>query len=283
MPVLFSIPNIFDFYKVNIKVIEILSDREYIVPGYHISDVHGSFPNAIWNGGVNIVDTVLYDNIHECVDIYNNHRVSCRMTFTNSLVEEKHLDERLCNIIMEAMSVTGINLVETIPGSPLSEYLEERYPNCRQVPKVVSVSNNLEIPSSMDNIAFYTTDVPFDYESIDKELRRYIEIPLNPYCPIDCDRRAECYLQRNIKQMTFARTIDVCKYQKNIDFVDCLSHSGFITKDMVTDLIRLGYSKFKIFPRTINNRYSLLESYIYYFVKPEYANYVRLKVLEEIK
>jgi collagenase-like PrtC family protease len=66
-----------------------------------------------------------------------------RFTFSNSLLEEKHIYDTYCNLIMEEAD-TGNN--EVIVNSPiLEQYLRENYPNYKYISSTTKCERNIDI------------------------------------------------------------------------------------------------------------------------------------------
>ena len=69
---------------------------------------------------------------------FNSRGIPLRFTFTNPLIEEKHLSDKVCNDILK-MADNGMN--EVIVMSPiLEQYIRENYPGykitsstCKQI------------------------------------------------------------------------------------------------------------------------------------------------------
>jgi hypothetical protein len=68
---------------------------------YEIGSVYGTFPGAIWNGGRAVFGVMSKKDIKLVLDNYNKLGIPVRFTWTNSLLEEKHLNDTYCNLIME--------------------------------------------------------------------------------------------------------------------------------------------------------------------------------------
>ena len=67
---------------------------------YKIGSVYGTFPGAIWNGGRAVFGLAQKKDIISTLNIYNSRNIPVRFTWTNSLLEEKHVYDTYCNLIM---------------------------------------------------------------------------------------------------------------------------------------------------------------------------------------
>ena len=150
-----------------------------------------------------------------------------------------------------------------------------------------------------------------DFEKLDKipqELRSRVEILINPYCTPHCKRRKQhyevlgesqrmCSKQSPLEQLGAIRTgrdplEELNKFNcpnTGYNFYQITHYSTFISNtDIYKRYLDMGFNNFKIEGRVISKP-NVIESYVYYLVKPEYRDRVRLEMLthrpqvEEIK
>ena len=67
---------------------------------YKVGSVYGTFPGAIWNGGRTVLGFCPKNEIERTIKMYGSVHVPMRFTWTNPLIEEKHLNDTFCNLIM---------------------------------------------------------------------------------------------------------------------------------------------------------------------------------------
>lgn len=96
-----------------------------------IAGIYGTFPRAIWNGGRTLsIDAPKYSEkkIKQQIEEINQRGLQCRMTFTNCLLKQEHLNDPYCNMILQLLNNDNNNAV--IINSPLlEEYIRKNYPN----------------------------------------------------------------------------------------------------------------------------------------------------------
>ena len=128
----FFLPDFCQRLNLNIYIIDLLKRHpEYFYDGIEIGAVYGAFPPAIWNGGRLNIGGALKRDIEETVSELNKRDIPIRYTYTNSLIEEKHLYDTYCNLTMEIAN-NGMN--EVIVNSPiLEDYLRNKYPNFKYI------------------------------------------------------------------------------------------------------------------------------------------------------
>ena len=91
--------------------------------GYKIGSVYGTIPGAIWNGGRAVFGISNKAEIERVIQTYNQYGIPARFTWSNSLLEEKHVYDTYCNLIMK-MGDNGLN--QAIVNRPvLEEYIRK--------------------------------------------------------------------------------------------------------------------------------------------------------------
>lgn len=94
--------------------------------GYRIGSVYGTFPGAIWNGGRVVMGSAGKRDIEATLRLYNSKGVPVRFTWTNSVLEEKHLQDTYCNLIMR-LADNGMNQV-LVNAQVLEDYIRREWP-----------------------------------------------------------------------------------------------------------------------------------------------------------
>ena len=97
------------FYQVLMNLMKDYPDK--FRDGYKIGSVYGTFPGAIWNGGRAVYGLAGKNEIEKTLKLYNDRKVPVRFTWTNCLLEEKHVYDTYCNLIMKMADIlTRLNL-----------------------------------------------------------------------------------------------------------------------------------------------------------------------------
>ena len=139
--VYWHLPGFCYFYKLNTTLIKLMKQYpEKFHEGYEIGSVYGTFPGAIWNGGRAVFGVMSKKDIKTVIDYYNSLGVPVRFTWTNSLLEEKHLNDTYCNLIME-LANNGKNQV-LVNRDVLSDYLRKTYHSVSENIKTTNESSN---------------------------------------------------------------------------------------------------------------------------------------------
>ena len=289
----FYIPSFYEFENLNINLINLMNEKpHYFYDNIEIGAVYGTYFGAIWNGG-RVVTGSLPQNQDEWLSVKNNmslyeeRNIPIRFTWTNCLLNKTHLNDKFCNLIMK---MADNNLNEVIVNSELLEnYIREKYPNYKVISSTTKCLTSLEaINNELDKNYFLTV---LDYrlnknEEILKQIENKdkIELLINAYCPGTCKRRSEHYKKMSeaqLKNEELSFEEFPCHILKD-NFFDCLKNEMTISvEELYNKYVQMGFSHFKIEGRT-NHLADVLESYLYYMVKPEYKDEVRLFLLKQI-
>ena len=284
----FYLPNFLREPQLNFYIIELWLDHpEYFNQGLEIGGLYDCAPGAIWNGGRLLSGWMPKPEIQEIIKGYNNLGVPVRFTFTNHLLEEKHLNDTYCNMLMDVAD-NGMN--EVIINSPLLEdYLREKYPNFKYILSTTRCERDLDkINEATKNYDLVVTDyrdnpnLTFLQGIKDKSK---IELLVNAYCDPKCacrKRHYDCIARHQLNfepmnPMTDKQFTECPTYRR--DFYEILEFPTVLTsKDISGRYTKMGFEHFKLEGRTMPPA-QVIESYIYYLIKPEYQNKIRLDIL----
>ncbi len=296
MDINFHIPDFINHCRLNLLLLSLMQQHpEYFRDGVKIASVFGAFPPSLWNGGRNTVGVVDDEIIKQVTKAFNSRGVPLRFTFTNPLIEEKHLGDPFCNKVMR-MCDNGLN--EVIVMSPiLEEYIRKNYPSyritsstCKEIRNADDLSAELEKDYHYVVLDYnWNNDLGFLETLPHKEK---CELLINACCVPNCPRRGEHYRsigETQIKYAEYMKTPPMMRKPTHFEDFKCpsmLRHIYQIT-DLPTHIspdaivekyVPMGYNQFKIEGRTVPD-IALAENYIYYMIKPEYKDTARLELL----
>ncbi len=297
MEINFHIPDFTNHLYLNSILINSINQTpKYFHDGLRIASVFGSFGSCVWNGGRFLGGGQNLEAVKHITNVLNEKGIPLRFTFTNPLIEKKHLGDSYCNQILR-IADNGMN--EVIVMSPiLEEYIRENYPNykitsstCKQIENMDGVKEELKKDYKYV-VLDYNFNNKFDMlEQIDEADRSRCEILVNACCIPGCKRRGDHYRsigQDQIKEWEHSKDMLSkkpfqpsefhCEYMKQTIY-DTVGYSTHVSPQAIFEkYLPMGFNNFKIEGRTVPDM-NLLEAYIYYLVKPEYQNEVRLKML----
>lgn len=296
MDINFHIPDFINHCKLNLLLLALMQQHpEYFRDGVKIASVFGAFPPSLWNGGRNTVGVVDDEIIKNVTKAFNSRGVPLRFTFTNPLIEEKHLGDPFCNKVMR-MCENGLN--EVIVLSPiLEEYIRKNYPSYKITSSTCKeIRNADELAAELEKdyhyvVLDYNWNNNFEFlETLPHKEK--CELLINACCVPNCPRRGEHYRsigETQIKYAEYMKTPPMMRKPTHFEDFKCpsmLRHIYQIT-DLPTHIspdaivqkyVPMGFNQFKIEGRTVPD-IALAENYIYYMVKPEYKDTARLELL----
>lgn len=300
MEINYHLPSFTDHYSLNLLLDSYMKNfPERFRDGVRIASVFGSFPGAVWNGGRNVPGDYNRSMNEKIMKEFNGRGIPLRFTFTNPLIEEKHLSDKVCNDILK-MAENGMN--EVIVMSPLLEqYIRENYSGykitsstCKQIRDMNDLNGELEKDYNLV-VLDYNWNNKFDDLALIKDRKR-CEVLVNACCQPACPRRGEHYRsigKYQIELCSFAQSglavggKSIVKEPFSCQYMD---YNIYKIKDFPTHIspdsieakyLPMGFSQFKLEGRTIDD-IKMLEMYVYYFVKPEYKDIARLDLLSAL-
>lgn len=295
MEIYYHIPDFLRHFKLNILLIDYMKKfPEYFHDNVKVGSVYGTFPTSLWNGGRYFEGTIDPRVISEILIQFNGRGIPCRFTFTNPLLKEEHLNDKFCNSVMK-MADNKIN--EVIVASPLlEEYIREKYPSvkitsstCKQIEDFDKLSEELEKNYSLVVLDYNWNN---EFDVLEKmPHKEKIEILVNACCIPHCPRRKEHYENIGINHIKCAEfhekygakapfKLDEFKCdQMKLHLYDTVGYKTHVTPQSIYEkYVPMGFKNFKIEGRSVPD-INVLENYIYYMVKPEFKDKVRLELL----
>ncbi|MDE5569047.1 MAG: hypothetical protein K2J47_05285 [Ruminococcus sp.] len=303
MKVKFHLPDFTQHYAFNMVFAGMLKNLpQYFREGVEIASVYGTFPPAIWNGGRFQYGRCSKDFVKQVIKSFNDTGIPLRFTFTNPILEKKHLHDDFCNMIMHYAD-NGMN--EVIVASPLLEdYIRKNYPNykitsstCKRITEPDRLSEELE---NDYHIVVLDYDLNNKFDILEKiPHKEKCEILVNACCNPECGLRSEHYRSIGAEQLAYAehlkkspdKDFDFSKVSKYKEYFNpavhecrCMRRSIFEIKNLSTHItpddiwekyVPMGFCQFKIEGRTIE-LFNLIEHYMYYMIKPELRDEARL-------
>lgn len=282
--VYWHLPGLCNFRLYNQILLNVMKDYpSRFKEGYNIGSVYGTFPGAIWNGGRAVFGSACKSDIDKTIKMYNARGVPVRFTWTNSLLEEKHNNDTYCNLIMK-LADNGKNQV-LVNQPSLEEYIRREYPD---YPVISSTTKRLttlaEVKAELAkdyHLVVLDYDLNHDEEVLAalEPVADRIELLVNEICTPGCKKRAEHYREESRSQLEFDKdTYFQCPHQNaKRSFAECKKRPAFISNEEIGSYIERGYVNFKIAGRGLSPEF-LLDSYVYFLVKEEHAEFIRNKM-----
>lgn len=281
----FHLPGLFEFYELYKIFLPLFYEhREYFYDYVDIASIYGAPSDCLWGGGRACFGS---DNIEDILNLLNKYNISARLTFSNSLIEEKHLSDKKCNRLCDMIdSNKNIKGGIIIYSDLLLDYLKNKYSSFYYVSsttKVITDFEGLKKELARDDFKYVVPDFRLnkDFDKLktlsdtDKEK---VEFLCNECCYIGCNERKKCYESVSHKSLGDDYPEHICASSESSDgykFSKAMKNPMFISIDDIRDTyLSLGFNNFKIEGRGLGSAV-VLEMLIYYMVKPEYHILIR--------
>ena len=296
----FHLPGIATHFKFNLIFATVLEQYPQYFRDFEIASFYGAFPQSIWNGGRTQEGLCDKRFVKMVLKEFNDRGIPVRFTFTNPALEKKHLNDKFCNMVM-SLADNGLN--EAIVVSPiLEEYIRKNFPNfkltsstCKRLDDGERLAAELEKDYSIVVVDY---DLNNKFDILEKlPHKEKCEFLVNSNCRPACPNRKQHYYNVGVQQINYANHMR--KYPDKpydpIIFGDganqnCpfFTRNLFEIRDLSTNIkpadiwdkyLPMGFNQFKIEGRTAW-LFNLIETYVYYLAKPEYADIARYTLID---
>lgn len=283
----FSLPGFHEFKKLNMWIVDRFNnDRSVFFDTAIIDNIYGSLPNVVWNGGRNgPLDRMKVDDIRNLFEKYNEKGIRLRITFTNCMLKEEHLSDKYANDILQLIDEMGFEV--TLSSELLEGYIRNQYPN------IPIISSTTKCILDIDEL---NKEVSKDYKLVVLDFRKNadeaflrkikdpkkIELLLNEDCFNTCVQRMRHYkdISLNIIMEDKLPDTEIYCQGKYRNIYDSMKQKETIRNiDLYTYYSNFGFENAKIRGRR-SDFYDVLESYMYYLIKDEYRDEIRLELLQ---
>lgn len=254
-------------------------------PGYRIGSVYGSFPGAIWNGGRAVFGITYKADMERLIKTYNDKGVPVRFTWTNSLLEEKHLNDTYCNLIMRVAD-NGLNQV-LANTEILENYIRENYPKYPIISSTTKRMTDMEALKDELGKDYHLVVLDYDLNHNEEALQAMepyadkLEILVNEICYPGCKMRKEHYRSESQSQLEFDNRSDFRCPNKSTPrvFKECMDRPAFISNEEIGSYIDRGFVNFKIVGRGLPPQL-VMDSYLYYLPNEKDREFIKTKADE---
>lgn len=283
----FHLPGLFEFYELYKVFLPLFyNHREYFYDWCEIGSIYGSPEECLWGGGRIGQGN---QNPYEVLKLMNHYQISPRLTFSNSLIDKKHLSDQRCNELCSLFEKSKEQSGVIIHSNILLKYLKEKYPNLYYVSsttKVITQFDQLIKEVDNDDFKYVVPDFRLNksfkqLNSLTSKQKDKIEFLCNECCYYGCLDRRKCYetvSRQNLGEDCLDFKCKAPHSSEGYRFYKAMQNPGFISVDDILNIyLPQGFSQFKIEGRSLGSAL-VLEMLIYYMVKPEY----QIQIREEI-
>ncbi len=282
----YHLPGLFEFYDLYEMFLPLFFEhRNYFYEWCEIGSIYGAPQECLWGGGrVGFGD----EDPKKVLELMDKYEISARLTFSNSMLNKKHLLDKKCNQLCSLFEKSGRNGI-IIHSDLLLDYLKKKYP------KFYFVSSTTKVLTDFNEFKEELNREEFDYvvpdfrlnkkleqlKELSEKQKRKVEFLCNECCWFNCYARKDCYENVSKKNLDIDCEDHICVSPnaiKGYRFSDAMNNPGFIGIDDIKNIYApAGFENFKIEGRSLGSA-MILEFLLYYMTKPEH----QLKVREEI-
>lgn len=281
----YHLPGLFEFYEFYRVFLPLFREhREYFYDWCEIGSIYGAPADCLWGGGrVGFGDC----DPEEVRSLMEEYGISARLTFSNSLLREEHLQDKRCNALCSLFEKNGnVENGVIVHSDLLLDYLKKQYPGFYFVSSTTKVLTDFELLMSEVNRADFRYVVPdfrlnkaFDkWKTLTQKQKNKVEFLCNECCAFGCADRKQCYEAVSRKNLGEDFPEHVCTSADTVGgyrFSRAMTNPGFIgIHDIESIYMPMGFSQFKIEGRSLGSAL-ILEFLLYYMTKPEYQIHVR--------
>lgn len=283
-----TLPGITEFSDINLLFLSFYRDaRDIFLDDVTLDSVYGGFFGSRLCGGRNSFGARMpLDEVERLIGRYNSLGVACNATFTNQFVDVELIasDEYGRDLLaLLASANTDIANGIILHSDTLDEYVRAEFSALTRISSTTKEldsvrATNVEL-ECFDRVVLnynFTKD-----EGVIQEIdyRERLEVMANEYCSLNCPYRKEHYAQTSYDQLRGKPSGFLCKHTPEpqaFSFLAGLIEGSVFLKN--ADICRYaadyGIRYFKIVGRGLA-RYDIIDSYLYYLVKPEHWYEVR--------
>lgn len=283
----FHLPGLFEFYDLYRLFLSLFRDhRDWFYDWCEIGSIYGSPQDCIWGGGRVELGTANAKNV---LALMQEHGISARLTFSNSLLTKEHLCDKKCNALCDLFQTTDKANGVIVHSDLLADYLKTHYPHLYLVSSTTKVLTKFESllgEINRDEFLYVVPDFRLNkqFEMLNKlsdNQKNKVEFLCNECCWFECKDRKVCYENVSRKNLGENWPEHICRApggNKGYVFSRAMENPGFISIDDIQNTyLPMGFSNFKIEGRGLGSAI-VLEFLLYYLTKPE----CQLKVREAI-
>lgn len=284
----YHLPGLFEFYELYRVFLPLYREhRDWFYDWCEIGSIYGAPADCIWGGGRAGFGE---NDPKEVLALMQEYGISARLTFSNSLLKEKHLSDRKCNALCALLEENkDVQNGVIVHSDLLLEYLKKHYPHLYFVSsttKVITDFKQLVEEIRREDFRYVVPDFRLNkaydrWKTLSWQEKDKVEFLCNECCWFGCKDRKYCYetvSRRNIGEEYGDFHCTAPDSEHGYLFSKAMKNPGFIgIRDIQNVYLPMGFSNFKIEGRSLGSAL-ILEFLLYYMTRPEYQLQVREKI-----
>lgn len=314
----FHLPGLFEFAEFYEAFLPVFFENpDWFYENYKIASIYGSPADCLWGGGRCGFGKNDRETEKKTLELCRKYGISARLTFSNSLLEEKHFSDKKCNRLCRIFSSMGkvgnafdaknasdaehaidaehafdaknaFSAGIILHSDKLLQYLKKNYPGFYFVSSTTKVLTDFEdFRAELDNPDFSYVVPDFRHnksfenlKTLTKRQKEKVEFLCNECCDPNCIQRKKCYENVSKKNLGLPASDHKCASsgsQNGYVFSKAMENPLFIGAKDIPKYLEMGFSNFKIEGRSLGSAL-ILEFLLHYLTKPEFHLKVREKI-----
>ena len=253
---------------------------EWFYDDFQIGSVYGVPMFCIWNGNraFNTAEFTSCGRMKDIFGMYKGFGVDYRLTYTNFMVQEKHLSDIVGNKMAELLNDFGGGV--TLSTYIMAEYMLQHYPNLKIGWSVTTdygedkiIKINTLTKAGM--IVILPIEFNNNWEMLEQvENRDNIEILINENCVDNCPKRREHFERSNRAFLLEDDGIEFGRCFYPSDKYPDLPRTRCIPRQDFGKYAAQGFNHFKVAGREGGVYEPVEATYLNLFVRPQYREQV---------
>lgn len=227
------------------------------------------FPYSIWSKSRTDRNFIPFENIESDLNRYEDNGCGMFFEFENVDVKEDGFKDRYSNLVLK--NAQGKNAFAVVFNKDLAKYIKENYSEIKLVQSEIQRNSVIEPPFDFNIIDYIS------FKNIKDKIQNksaYI-LAVNSFCKNLY--RCASLLSNNKLNYNIDRPIR-CS-DRVLSFSEMKKNELFVSVDEINKINDFGIENFLV-KVNCDDRFEVLETYMYYLIKPEYRDEVRLKLIK---
>ena len=227
------------------------------------------FPYSIWSKSRTDRNFIPFENIEADINRYEDNGCGLYFEFENVDIKSDCFQDRYSNLVLK--TAKGKDAYAVVFNTDLAKYIKENYPEIKLVQSEIQRNVYIEAPydfNVIDYISYKNNKDKFQNKS------SYI-LTVNSFC-------------KNLYRC--ANLLSNIKLNYNIDrpircadrvqaFSEMQKNELFVSMEEINKINDSGIENFFVKANS-DDRFEILETYIYYLIKPEFRDSIRLRLIK---
>ena len=204
----YHLPGLFEFYELYRIFLPLFREhREYFYDWCEIGSIYGAPADCLWGGG----RAGFGENApKEVLALLREYGISARLTFSNSLLREEHLQDRKCNALCALFAGAGpVQNGVIVHSDLLLDYLKTQYPGLYFVSsttKVLTGFPQFRAEVQREEFRYVVPDFRLNkafeaLSALSQAEKDKVEFLCNECCWVGCKDRKRCYETVSLKNL----------------------------------------------------------------------------------